>query len=81
MPITDTSPEIREMQFRIYRAMSDEERSQLALEMTEFVREIAKAGIRRDHPDWTEWQVILELLRRALWPEPLPVQLYQEIGR
>jgi hypothetical protein len=44
------------MQFRIYRAMSDAQRSLLALEMTEFVREIAKAGIRRDHPDWTERQ-------------------------
>lgn len=63
------------MQFRIYRAMSDEQRSLLALEMTEFVHEIAKSGIRRDHPDWTERQVNLELLRRALWPQPLPARL------
>jgi hypothetical protein len=75
VPISDTSPEIREMQFRILRKMSEEERSRLACEMTEFAREVMKAGIRRDHPDWTTRQVHLELLRRALWPQPLPEHL------
>jgi hypothetical protein len=75
MPISDTSPEIREMQFRILRAMSDSQRSRLACEMTDFAREVMKAGILRDHPDWSTRQVHLELLRRALWPQPLPEHL------
>ena len=55
--------------------MSDERRSELAVQMTEFARELAKAGIRHDHPQWSERQVKLELLRRALWPQPLPAGL------
>ena len=68
--LSDTSPEVREMQFRIWQSMSDERRSQLAMQMTEFARELAKAGIHRDHPEWSERQIRLELLRRALWPQP-----------
>jgi hypothetical protein len=40
--------------------------------MSMFMREIAKEGIRRDHPDWTEAQIARELLRRAFLPAPLP---------
>jgi hypothetical protein len=43
-----------------------------ALEMSLFARELAKAGVRRDHPEWTEAQVFRELLRQAFLPEPLP---------
>lgn len=73
--LSDTSSEVREMQFRIWKSMSDERRSQLGMQMTEFARELAKAGIRRDHPEWSERQITLELLRRALWPQPLPAGL------
>ena len=73
--LSDTSLEAREMQFRIWQSMSDERRSELAIKMTEFARELAKAGIRRDHPEWSERQITLELLRRALWPQPLPAGL------
>ena len=47
----------------------------LAYEMSMFMREIAKEGIRRDHPDWTEAQIARELLRRAFFPAPLPAWL------
>jgi hypothetical protein len=75
VPLKDTSPDIEEMQFRILRGLSNERRFLLACEMTDFAREVMKAGIRHDHPDWTEKQVVLELLRRALWPQPLPIDL------
>jgi hypothetical protein len=55
--------------------MSGEQRLLLALEMSLFARELAKAGIRRDHPEWTEAQVAHELLRLAFFPAPLPVGL------
>lgn len=47
----------------------------LAFEMSLFARELAKEGIRRDFPDWTEAQIALELLRLAFLPAPLPAGL------
>jgi hypothetical protein len=73
--ITDTSPEAQARQLEILRAMSGEQRMMLAYEMSMFVRELMKEGIRRDHPDWTEAQIARELLRRAFFPAPLPAWL------
>lgn len=73
--ITDTTPEARARQLEILRAMSGEQRMMLAYEMSMFMREIAKEGMRRDHPDWTEAQIARELLRRAFFPAPLPAWL------
>ena len=72
MPHTDTSPAAQAVQFEIQRAMSGEQRILLAFEMSLFARELAKAGIRREHPDWPEARVARELLRLAFFPAPLP---------
>ena len=72
MAISDTTPEARAKQEEILRAMTGEQRMMLAYEMSMFVREIMREGIRRDHPDWTEAQIRRELLRRAFFPKPLP---------
>jgi hypothetical protein len=55
--------------------MSGEQRLLLALEMSLFARELAREGIRRDHPEWTEAKVARELLRLAFLPAPLPAGL------
>jgi hypothetical protein len=73
--ITDTNPEAQEIQLEVQRAMSGEQRLLLAFEMSIFARELAKAGIRRDHPEWDDAQVGRELLRLAFLPDPLPTQL------
>jgi hypothetical protein len=52
--------------------MSGEQRLLLALDMSLFARELAKEGVRRDHPEWTEAQVARELLRLAFLPSSLP---------
>jgi hypothetical protein len=70
--ITDTSPEASALQLEIQRSMSGEQRMTLAYEMSMFARELAEEGIRRDHPEWSEAQIALELLRRAFLPAPLP---------
>jgi Rv0078B-related antitoxin len=57
MASSDTSPEARARQDEILRAMSGEQRITLACEMSMFVRELMREGIRRDHPDWTEAQI------------------------
>lgn len=75
MPISDTSPEAQAMQLRIQQAMSGEQRLLLAFEMTMFARDLARARIRKDHPDWPESRVTRELLRLAFLPDPLPLAL------
>jgi len=52
--------------------MSGEQRLLLALDMSLFARELAKEGVRRDHPEWTDAQVARELLRLAFLPSSLP---------
>jgi len=75
MPMSDTSPEAPAKQLEIVRAMSGEERMTLAYEMSMFVRELMREGIRSDHPHWTDAQIQRELLRRAFFPKPLPAGL------
>lgn len=65
MPLSDTTPEAQAIQERILRAMSGEQRLLLAWDMSVFARELARAGIRDAHPEWTE----------ALLPAPLPAGL------
>ncbi|HWX54236.1 MAG TPA: hypothetical protein VN176_06555 [Verrucomicrobiae bacterium] len=73
MAISDTSPEIAAMQIGIRRSLSDAQRLQIALDMSLFARELTKAGIRRDHPEWSEKQIMIEVFRLAFLPKPLPV--------
>jgi hypothetical protein len=72
MPHTDTSPAAQALQLEIQRRMSGEQRMLLAFEMSLFARDLAKAGIRREHPEWPEARVARELLRLAFFPAPLP---------
>jgi hypothetical protein len=55
--------------------MSGEQHLLRAFELSLFVRELTRAGIRDLHPDWTEPQVQRELLRLAFLPNPLPLGL------
>ena len=75
MPLSDTSPKARKLQMQIEAAMTGEERLLEALEMSLLARELAKAKIRGDHPDWSEPQVALEVLRLQFLPKPLPSAL------
>jgi hypothetical protein len=64
--------EAHAVQLRIQREMSGEQRILLEFEMSLFARELAREGIRRDHPEWREPQVARELSRLAFLPNPLP---------
>ena len=72
MPHTDTTPEAQALQLEIHRSMSGEQRLLLAYEMSMFARELNRARLRSEHPDWSEAQVARELLRLAFFPKPLP---------
>jgi hypothetical protein len=69
---TDTPPSAQAVQLEILRAMSGEQRLLLAFEMSLFARELAREGIRCQHPEWPEDRITRELLRLAFFPAPLP---------
>ena len=54
--------------------MTGEQRLQLALEMSDFARELAAHRIR-EHPDWPPSLITRELIRITLIPAPLPARL------
>jgi len=71
MPASDASPDVPD-QLEIYREMTGEQRLLLALEMSMRTKELTKAKIREEYPEWSEEQVARELLRLEFLPEPLP---------
>ena len=78
--MNDTSPAAEEIQARIHRRMTGEERLVLALEMSDSARELAIARLRRVHPHWTDRELRRELLRYAFLavdgvPAELPLPL------
>jgi hypothetical protein len=73
--MTDTTAAAQAIQIEIYRKMSGEQRLQLALEMSDFARELTAQRIRDDHPDWSRDLIIRELIRILLLPAPLPARL------
>ena len=66
MPVTDTSPKAAEVQFELYRRLGTSGRAQIAVDLSDAVRETALAGIRRRHPDYSEAEV-LRALREILY--------------
>jgi len=52
-----------EEQFALLRAMGGERRLQLAEEMFWSARRLKMAGVRHQHPDWSQEQVIAEVNR------------------
>jgi len=61
----DTTEEAARVQREVYRRMSPARRLQLIFEMNENLRELLAAGVRDRHPDYTEAQVKLAVIR--LW--------------
>ena len=65
-----TTPE----QFEIYRRMTPEQRLRIAERMYWSARKLKTAGVRSQHPDWTESQVRAEVNRLFLHPDDLPMR-------
>lgn len=75
MSISDTTPEAAEVQLAVFRRMTGEQRLKLALEMSDFTRELSLSRIRFEHPEWSDWEVKRELLRLDFLPGSLPPDL------
>jgi hypothetical protein len=70
----DTTPDAHRKQIEILRKMSPERQALISFELSDNVRQIAIAGIRKMRPDFTETQIRRELLRRLVGDE-----LFQKI--
>ena len=62
----DTSPEASAVQIEQLRQAGPEARVEMAAEMSDVVRELALAAIRRRHPEFDEGQVNRALAQRFL---------------
>jgi hypothetical protein len=71
---SDTTLDAHRKQIEILRKLSPERLALISFELSDNVRQIALEGIRRMHPEFTETQVIRELLRRLVGDE-----LFQKI--
>jgi len=70
----DTTPDAHRKQIEILQKMSPEKRALISFELSDNVRQIAMAGIKKQHPDFTDTQIRRELLRRMVGDE-----LFQKI--
>ena len=73
--MSDTSPEAEAVQATVHRNLSGVQRLTTALEMSIMMRDLSAARLRRDHPEWSERELTLELLRYAFGRKPLPKPL------
>jgi hypothetical protein len=62
----DTTPEAAAVQLDIYRRMPPWRRLQIALELGDMVRELSVAGVRSRHPEYTDDQVRLAVIRLSV---------------
>lgn len=59
----DTAPAYAAVQLELYRAAGASRRVQIAVDLSEAVRQTTLAGIRRRHPEYSEAQVRQAFLR------------------
>jgi hypothetical protein len=60
------------LQLDIQRRLTGAERLRLAFEMSDLARELCRARLRQQHPDWTDEQVTREIVRSSFSPAPSP---------
>ena len=57
MSVTDTTPRAAAIQLKLYQEAGPSRRAQIAVDLSDAVRETALAGIRRRHPEYSEQEV------------------------
>jgi len=72
--VSDTSAEAASVQTNVHRRLSGAERLRIAFDMSVTARAFALARLRQEHSDWSERELLLELVRMAFLParSPLP---------
>lgn len=70
MRARDTTEKAAAIHAALNRAMGPERRFCAAMELSDFVRELAKAGLRSRHPEYTEAEIVRELTRQLYGEQP-----------
>ncbi len=65
----DTTVEAARKQFEILRRLTPQKRALISFEISDNIRQIVIAGIKKMHPDFTDTQIKKELLRRTVGDE------------
>lgn len=63
MPIRDTSAVANAHQLELYRLAGPQRRVEIAAELSDAIRELARSGVRLRHPEFRDDDVRRELLR------------------
>jgi len=71
----DTSPDAEKIQIEVFRSMGPGKRLQSAALLSQACRTLLAEGIRKRHPDYSEEQVRLAVIR-CLLPESLFLKAY-----
>ena len=61
-----------EIRLSILRRMSCAERLGLACDMSDLAHDLCRARIQQQHPDWSDAEIVQELVRAAFSPQPSP---------
>jgi len=69
---SDTAPEAAAVQSQVIERLTVAQRLDLAFEMSQMARALARARLREEHADWGESDLDRELLRLAFLPADLP---------
>jgi hypothetical protein len=77
IPLDASIEDYDEEQLRWLRSLTPQQKVELAVQMSEHVREVARAGIRSRHPEYTPEEVNFALFRllygdelfRRAWPK------------
>lgn len=60
----DTSKRAAAVQAELHARLGPERRFRMAMEISEFAREFAKAGLRAEHPEFSDDELLRELTVR-----------------
>ena len=70
MPALDTTREAAAIQEEAYRRLGKVGRLKIAFQLTDLVRALAVAGIRKRNPDYTHEQIMSALMRQLYGLNP-----------
>ena len=64
--LSDTSPDVEARMFELYAAMTPRQRIARALSLSQFTRQLARARLRKLHPDASEDELRIRFAQRTL---------------
>jgi hypothetical protein len=67
-------------QIELYRAMTPQQRLQISFELDELARQLARAGVHHQHPDWSAQRIEREVARRFRLAAGIPEELSRAPG-